>query len=879
MDGNESVTGDLLQGVFDLFQEGIVVTDHHGKILSTNSRMETLTGYSAHELQECYLHHLVRYEGVHPSEGDTSSVWSSFSKAARESLTGGLLGKRGKILPAQLHAQKIAGNGHEGNYLVTISDLSEVTTLRKQVHDLEQKLESLRSDGEACLLDKAEWEIVQLEARLQETENYLDNILRTSGECVIVTDSNNTIVRINAALVDTLGYGIEELLGNPFSNIIPLIPGSYISTTGDMIVIGDEFLALYGKTQSRILHQGRHEYEMYLLQKCGKIVPVEMSTTLLYDEEGKKNGTVSVGRDVSDRKKMYEALKRAKEKAEDATRYKSEFLANMSHEIRTPMNAVLGFTTMLLETALDSEQADYVQTVKQSAQALLALINDILDFSKLEAGKMDLEEIDFDPEELSYDICDLIKPKMEGKDIELLCRVGDDIPSSVKGDAIKVRQVLVNLMDNAVKFTHQGEIELSLEKEEETEEHIKLHAKVRDSGIGIPQDKLKSIFKMFQQADGSTTRKFGGTGLGLSICKGISQAMAGDVWAESLTMRELRHAQSTSGDAGSIFHFTACFKKSDKLSSGTSHHHSLAGKKVMIVDKNQHSRGILNHLFRSVGSRVTVLSEAEKVRDTLLAALNADDAFDICMLDIQMPVINGYDVARMVRQNEKLTNLPLVALASFPLAGAKQCREAGFNGFLAKPVRRQKLLDMVEELLTGKEEKSDSCMESTSDLDEQREENIPNEQTTEGATRILLVEDNVVNQKLAITMLTKSGYQVETASNGEEAVQMYKLSAGGDGKGSSGKTHANEETKGNGSYNLIFMDVQMPVMDGFTATQEIRKWEQGKSCHIPVIAMTANAMEGDKEKCLEAGMDDYVAKPIKREDISQLVEKWKRVCA
>ena len=190
--------------------------------------------------------------------------------------------------------------------------------------------------------------------------------------------------------------------------------------------------------------KGRHEYEMYLLQKCGKIVPVEMSTTLLYDEEGKKNGTVSVGRDVSDRKKMYEALKRAKEKAEDATRYKSEFLANMSHEIRTPMNAVLGFTTMLLETALDSEQTDYVQTVKQSAQALLALINDILDFSKLEAGKMDLEEIDFDPEELSYDICDLIKPKMEGKDIELLCRVGDDIPSSVKGDAIKVRQVLVN---------------------------------------------------------------------------------------------------------------------------------------------------------------------------------------------------------------------------------------------------------------------------------------------------------------------------------------------------------------------------------------------------------------------------------------------------
>ncbi len=767
---------------------------------------------------------------------------------------------------------------------MTISDLREVTTLRKQVHDLEQKLESLRSEGEDCVLDNAEWEIAQLEARLRETENYLENILRTSGECVIVTDPKNAIVRINAALVDTLGYGIEELLGKALSNIIPLIPGSYISTTGDMIVIGDEFLTLYEKTQSRILHEGRHEYEMYLVQKCGKIVPVEMSTTLLYDEEGKKNGTVTVARDVSDRKKMYEALKRAKEKAEEATRSKSEFLANMSHEIRTPMNAVIGFTTMLLETSLDSEQQDYVQTVKQSAQALLALINDILDFSKLEAGKIDLEEIDFDPEGLAYDICDLIKPKMEGKDIELLCRVGDDIPPSVKGDATKVRQVLVNLMDNAVKFTHQGEVELSLEKEEETEEHIKLHAKVRDTGIGIPRDKLKSIFQMFQQADGSTTRKFGGTGLGLSICKGISRAMAGDAWADSLTRGELHHAQSTSGGPGSIFHFTARFKKSDKPARGTSHHRSLAGKKVMIVDKNQHSRGILNHLFRSAGSRVTVLAEAEKVQETLLAALNTGDAFDICMLDIQMPAINGYDLARMVRQNEKLKELPLVALGSFPMVGAKQCREAGFNGFLAKPVRRQKLLNMVEELLRGKEGKSVSCMQGTGNLFEERIEKIPNQHTAveeiiKATTRILLVEDNVVNQKLAVTMLSKAGCQVETASNGKEAVIMYKLSAGEERNGSAETSRAKNGTKESGSYNLIFMDVQMPVMDGLTATQEIRKWEQGKGYHIPVIAMTANAMEGDREKCLEAGMDDYIAKPIRREDVFALVEKWKRVCA
>jgi CheY-like chemotaxis protein len=548
------------------------------------------------------------------------------------------------------------------------------------------------------------------------------------------------------------------------------------------------------------------------------------------------------------------------------------------------MNAVIGFTTMLLETSLDSEQQDYVRTVKQSAHSLLALINDILDFSKLEAGKMDLEEIDFDPEELAYDICDLIKPKVEGKDIELLCRVGEDIPSSVKGDATKVRQVLLNLMDNAVKFTHQGEVELSLEKEEETKEHIKLHAKVRDTGIGIPQDKLKSIFQMFQQADGSTTRKFGGTGLGLSICKGISRAMAGDAWADSLTGRELRHAQSTSGGPGSIFHFTARFKKSDKLPRGTSHHLSLAGKKVMIVDKNQHSRGILNHLFRAAGARVTALSGAENVQETLLDALNTGDAFAICILDIHMPVINGYDLARMVRQNEKLTAIPLVALETFPMVGAKQSREAGFNGFLAKPVRRRKLLGMVEELLAGKDKKRGSCLHNTTDVIAAGRAALPNEhftmkKTVEASTRILLVEDNVVNQKLAVTMLSKAGCQVETASNGIEAITMYKLSAGEEGSGSAEASHANDGTKENGSYNLIFMDVQMPVMDGLTATREIRRWEHERGFHIPVIAMTANAMEGDREKCLEAGMDDYIAKPIRREDVFALVEKWKRVCA
>ena len=770
------------------------------------------------------------------------------------------------------------GNGSAG------CNCTEVTALRSQVHELEKRLESLQAAGEDFLPERANWEIVQLETRLKETENYLDYILRASGECVIVTDRNNTIIRINAALVDTLGYGIEELLGSPFSKIIPLLPGFYISTTGDTVVIGNEFLALYERTQSAIFDEGRHEYEMYLLQKCGKIVPVEMSTTLLCDERGNRNGTVSVGRDVSGRKKMYEALKRAKEKAEDATRSKSEFLANMSHEIRTPMNAVIGFTTMLLETKLDAEQTDYLQTVRQSAHVLLALINDILDFSKLEAGKMDLEEIDFDPGELAYDVCDLIKPRMEGKAIELLCRVDDDIPPAVKGDAVKMRQVLVNLMDNAVKFTHRGEVELSLEKEEETEEHIKLHVKVRDTGIGIPQDKLTGIFKMFQQADGSTTRKFGGTGLGLSICKGISQAMKGDIWAESLARREVLHAQSMSAGPGSIFHFVTCFKKSGRPAAGASHRLSLAGKKVMIVDQNEHSRSALKHLFASAGSRVTLLAEAEKAAETLRAALNAGDRFDICLMDIRMPVVNGYDVARMIRQHEDLSTLPLVALSSSPLAGAREWEAAGFSGLLAKPVRPQKLLKMVEQVLGGGGAAEVRPAQGSAHPPGERQEALapqhdPAEEAAHGSTRILLVEDNPVNQKLALKMLSKYGYEVKTAGNGAEAVKMYQRSAEEDERGNLETIRKKGRTKDNGSYHLIFMDVQMPVMDGLTATREIRKWEQGKGVHIPVIAMTANAVEGDREKCLAAGMDDYIAKPIRKEDVVALVEKWKRTGA
>jgi signal transduction histidine kinase/DNA-binding response OmpR family regulator len=764
-----------------------------------------------------------------------------------------------------------------------MKDGRESTALQESVYKREEELRGCRSRMEAYARERSEWEITELERKLHEVESYLDNILRTSKECVIVTNTMGTIVRMNAVLIDTLGHEIEGLLGMGLSNIMPFTPGVYTSTTGETIVIGDEFLAQYRGEQSKLLETGRSEYETYLMHKSGTIVPVEMSTTIIYDKEGEKCGTVSVGKDITERKKMFEELERAKEKAEEATRSKSQFLANMSHEIRTPMNSVVGFTDMLLETTLDPDQEDYVRTIKQSGEALISLINDILDISKIEAHKMHLEEIDFDPEIIVHEVCDLMRPRVEGKSLELLFHIADQVPAYVKGDPRKFQQVLINLVGNAVKFTHEGEIAVSVEIGEETEGQIAFHTMVRDTGIGIPQDKLESVFELFQQADGSTTRKFGGTGLGLAICRRLAHAMGGEVWAERpapdvSSNGSLIQPAHTSGP-GCIFHFTAWLKRSEKKSSDRWQHIPLKGKKVLVADDNQNNLTIIGHMLRSAGVRAELIGEAEKVETIVLNALNNGDPFELCIFDIQMPGMSGYDIARKFRHSEPLKHIPLLAYSSSTVEGAKKCQEAGFDGFLLKPIQQQKLLNMMECLL-GKEAQGDSRAHT-------RAVPCPAEGTgteiitqhvlresVKQSVRILLVEDNPVNQKLASKMLHKAGYQVEVACNGREAVERYKISVDGGNDATladQGGAHGENHT---GGYTLIFMDIQMPVMDGFEATQAIRNFEHARGYRIPIVAMTANAMDGDRQRCLEAGMDDYISKPIKRDLVFKIVEKW-----
>lgn len=645
----------------------------------------------------------------------------------------------------------------------------------------------------------------EAEIEIKKQKKFFEALVFNSPVAIVILDNQRKILSINPAFERLFGYKQEEILGGDIDQLL---------TREDE---RPEALKYTNQANEGMMHGfGKR------IKKNGELVEVEiLGVPVVVD--GEQHGILGIYHDVTE-------LIQARQKAEEADRAKSEFLANMSHEIRTPMNGVLGMIDLALETELTPEQRDYLSTAQESAETLLDLLNDILDFSKIEAKRLELEKVDFNLRTCVENVAHTLAQRAYEKGLEIACLIHPEVPALLRGDPGRLRQILANLVGNAIKFTQQGEITIRVELVSEDSDSAKIVFRIKDTGIGIPPDRQDQIFGRFTQADGSTTRKYGGTGLGLAISKQLVAMMGGDIGVVSQPGK------------GSEFWFTAVFgKQRNKDETQYASKLELKDLRVLIVDDNATNRSVIAKILVEFGCLPLGISNGKEAIECLRQSVVKGQPFGLILLDMQMPELDGLQTVQLIRDDPLIKDTKIIILTSIGSRGdATLFEELGCSGYLLKPVRQQELIDAILAVLgDGKNAKKPFIT---------RHKLVENHVDH---CHILLVEDNPINRKLALVLLQKAGYQVDWVENGIQAVQSVTQK----------------------DYNLILMDVQMPEMDGFEATQLIRKNEANEK-HVPIIAMTAYALKGDREKCLAAGMDDYLAKPIDPEEMLSKIKKW-----
>lgn len=808
--------------VIDFSVDGILTTDFKGTIITSNHSLENMFGYKKDEILNKNI------DSIFP--GIINELYLKDESEKKQNIIREIKGikkDKKKLLVRIAVASTLQDNNRI--YVFNVQDISiskhTEEALRQNKIELEnsnKEKEKARKAALSIMQDadiqrkKAEDALTELRISTEQLKK-LSRAIEHSPTTVLITDKQGNIEYVNPSFTKTTGYTIKETIGNNLDFLKSNFhDDEFYKNLWDTIESGNVW---FGEFKNR--------------RKDGSFYWESASISPIKNSKNEITHYVSVKEDITQRKQMEIELKKSKELAEAATVAKSQFLATMSHEIRTPMNAIIGLSHLVLKTKLDKKQLNYLIKIDQSAHSLLGIINDILDFSKIEAGKLTIENIDFDLEQVISTVSNLVSQKAQEKNLEFAIHISPDVPLNLIGDPLRIGQVITNFCSNAVKFTTEGEVVVSIKLTEKSNGFADLEYCVKDTGIGLSNDQKENLFKAFQQADNSTTRKYGGTGLGLAISKRLVELMGGRIWFES----EL--------GKGSSFYFSGKYeileKQKQKILVPSV---DLRGMKVLVCDDNESSRIILTEALEVFTFRVTTVSSGE---EALMELENsADDPYKLVLMDWKMPGMDGIETSIKIKSNSNISIPLILMVTAFGNNDIyEKAKNAGVEGYLTKPITYSSLFDSIMELF-GK-------IVDKSAIIPQKGEKYKNEIALYKNINLLLVEDNEINQQVATELFESAGFTVEVAINGEEAVELVKDS-------------------GNPSkYDIVIMDLQMPVMDGYTACREIKKIEEYKN--LPVVAMTADAMEGVKEKCHEAGMEGYIAKPIELDEILGVIVK------